>query len=352
MASGSFFNTFGNALIGAGGSILNGIGSIVSTSMANKANKQIAAETNAANERINQSQLDYNWDMWHAQNDYNNPAASRKRLADAGLNPIYYGLDGSSAASGNAFTPIASQQAASTIPNDFSAFGDAALRYAQIRNIEADTKQKESTSGLTTEQAETIRQLRSGELIIQGQQIKLNEDIHSLNDANLKKISAEIDSMRQSISESNARIADYQSQITKRQFDADLAKCYYELEMRYKDGLLSLQERNLVISWFQALTDRQNASTNYYNAETSRSRMLNDSFDMNSTRFARIGMMQGIGSNSRANATYTYGKNRREEKAFSYEQISRSANAFISVTDAVFAPVHHNTRVMNDVLGR
>lgn len=347
-----FFDKFGSSLIGAGGSILNGIGSIISTSMANKANKQIAAETNASNERINQSQLDYNWDMWNAQNEYNNPSASRKRLTDAGLNPIYYGLDGSSAASGNAYTPIASQQAPATIPNDFSAFGDAALRFAQIKNIEADTKQKESSAGLNTELSETERQVRSKQIVLLGQQIGLNIDTHNMNKENIHKISVEIDSMRQAMDESLARIADYQSQITKRQFDSDLAKCYYELEQRYKDGLLSLQERNLAISWFQALTYRQNADTNYYNAETSRYKFYNDSFDMNATRNARIGMMQGIGSSGRANATYSYGKNRREEKAFSYEQISRAANAYISVTDAVFSPIHHNSRVMNDVLGR
>lgn len=347
-----FFDKFGNALIGAGGSVLNGVTSLIATNKANKTNRQIAADTNAANERINQSQIDYNWDMWNAQNEYNNPAAQRKRLTDAGLNPIYYGLDGNSAGSGNAFTPVSAQQASPTIPNDLSGFGDAAMKFAQIRNLEASTKKLESDAGLSNENAETVRQLRSGQLVLQGQQIKLNFDQHLLNSAKEKEILASVDSLRQSLDESKARIDNIRSEISQRQFDQRLNQAIYELDQKYKQGLLSLQEKQLAVSWFNAFTDRQNASTNYYNAETGRMSAVNQAYQDNQMLPYKRRWMSSMSTFNSTQSRYTHDQNVRLNKAFNLEQINRAANAYKSVVDAFFTPVHHNIDIGNSFLGR
>lgn len=42
-------------------------------------------------------QNDWNLNMWNMTNEYNTPAEQVKRMREAGLNPLYYGLDGSSA---------------------------------------------------------------------------------------------------------------------------------------------------------------------------------------------------------------------------------------------------------------
>lgn len=347
-----FFDKFGNALLGAGGSVINGITSLIATNKANKTNRQIAADTNAANERINQSQIDYNWDMWNAQNDYNNPAAQRKRLTDAGLNPIYYGLDGNSAGAGNSFTPATAQQASPTIPNDFSGFGDAAMKFAQIRNLEASTKKLESDAGLSNENAETVRQLRSGQLVLQGQQIKLNFDQHSLNTAKEKEILASVDSLRQSLDESKARIDNIRSEISQRLFDQRLNQAIYELDQKYKQGLLSLQEKQLAVSWFNAFTDRQNASTNYYNAETGRMSAVNQAYQDNQMLPYKRRWMSSMSTFNSTQSRYTHDQNLRLNKAFNLEQINRAANAYKSVVDAFFTPVHHNLDIGNSFLGR
>lgn len=46
-----------------------------------------------------QMEQQHQWDleMWNMTNEYNAPANQVKRMQDAGLNPLYYGLDGSSA---------------------------------------------------------------------------------------------------------------------------------------------------------------------------------------------------------------------------------------------------------------
>lgn len=46
-----------------------------------------------------QMEQQHKWDleMWNMTNEYNSPINQVKRMQDAGLNPLYYGLDGSSA---------------------------------------------------------------------------------------------------------------------------------------------------------------------------------------------------------------------------------------------------------------
>lgn len=106
--------------------------SIVNTNNTNKANRQIAAETNMSNERnvaatnranyeIAQMSNEYNqqmlerqieqeWDMWNAQNEYNSASSQRQRLEDAGLNP-YLMMDGGSAGTASGMTSPAAQPA-------------------------------------------------------------------------------------------------------------------------------------------------------------------------------------------------------------------------------------------------
>lgn len=80
-----------------------------STKNTNKTNLKIADRTNQANMDIAQMSNEYNmamldkqiaeqWKMWHAQNEYNSPAAQRQRREDAGYNP-FMGEDGGTASS-------------------------------------------------------------------------------------------------------------------------------------------------------------------------------------------------------------------------------------------------------------
>lgn len=77
------------------------------TESTNQANRDIAAETNQANREIAQMnnqynrenlerQIDEQWKMWNAENEYNSASAQRARLEEAGLNP-YMMMSGGSA---------------------------------------------------------------------------------------------------------------------------------------------------------------------------------------------------------------------------------------------------------------
>lgn len=324
-----------SALIGAGASIINGIGNLFGVSKSNKTNREIAAMTNATNERINQSQLDYNWQMWHAQNEYNNPAAQRKRLTDAGLNPIYYGLDGNSAASGNSFSPIAAQQASPTIPQNFDFVSDAAMKYAQIQNMQADTNLKNAGAGLDIEKAESERQLRSGMLTIQGQNIRLNENYIKSSAKEIDKLAADIRSINQSVEESLTRVNDLRSQISQREFEKRIRYAEYLLDRKYKNGLLTLQEKNLALGWFNAFTDRKNANTNYYN-------VLNQNFRENWMLPYNQRQSESISQFNENNAEYIKSQNKREQDKFTLEQISRAADAYKSAcTSLIYSQFTH-----------
>ena len=104
------------------------------------------------NEAMSVKQNAWNLEQWNRENEYNTPAAQVQRLRDAGLNPLYYGLDGNSAgASPTAAQPLGYDRA--SIPNmdNPMAFGlDSALKLAQVRNVQADTERKQAETQVTS----------------------------------------------------------------------------------------------------------------------------------------------------------------------------------------------------------
>ena len=94
-------------------------------------------------EKMWNAQNAWNLEQWNAQNEYNTPEAQLQRLRDAGLNPLYYGLDGSSAGDLSSAQPLGYERAnMGSADNPILAGLDAATRTAQISNIQADTAKK------------------------------------------------------------------------------------------------------------------------------------------------------------------------------------------------------------------
>lgn len=102
------------AAIGAAGDIvatgMQTAASITNTNNTNKTNIAIADKTNQTNKEIAQMNNEYNeaqlekqiqqeWDMWNAENEYNSPAAQMQRYKDAGINPY---MASGNVSSGNA----------------------------------------------------------------------------------------------------------------------------------------------------------------------------------------------------------------------------------------------------------
>lgn len=141
--------TAAGAALGAGA---NAIGQANLNRKNRKFAKQQAEEQRAYSTEMWEKQNIWNKDMWEATNEYNSPTEQMKRMRDAGLNPLYYGLDGSSANGLEAAQPLGYEQAKSQpTVNPMSAainggtqvasmIKDLQLKDAQIDKLKEDTK--------------------------------------------------------------------------------------------------------------------------------------------------------------------------------------------------------------------
>lgn len=132
------------------------IGSIVGAGI----NSASQAATNASQERMFNKQLEYNREAeqrnydyqdkaWERETQYNSPAAQRQRYIDAGLNPsmMMEGQSAFNASMGNVTpsqAPAAPQLQAPQYGDIFRALGDSLSQQAQLENIRADARLKNS----------------------------------------------------------------------------------------------------------------------------------------------------------------------------------------------------------------
>lgn len=161
MADNTTFNPIVPSVVGAGGTLLGSAIGSISQAVQNKRvldyNREEAEKQRAWNEKMYNEQNAWNLEMWNKTNEYNSPQQQVNRLRDAGLNPLFYGLDGSSANAMSSAQPLGYERAqAENQPNPFgntardmaSATGlglqgmslkkDIELKNAQIDKLKAD----------------------------------------------------------------------------------------------------------------------------------------------------------------------------------------------------------------------
>lgn len=148
----------GAGLIAGAGSLIGGLFGSKSTSSANSTNMKIAQMNNEFNESMMNKQIQYNWDMWNAQNKYNDPSAQMQRLTAAGISP-YQMLNGSNAGvagtGGSVSAPTA--QPVQVQPYDWSqSFSQAGNQIAQSFINQAQVKQMEANANLMNANAQNV----------------------------------------------------------------------------------------------------------------------------------------------------------------------------------------------------
>ena len=144
-------------------SCIHTFASILNTKNTNKANLQITDRTNAANKEIAQmanehneamlnKQIQQQWDMWNAENEYNSPSAQMQRYADAGVNPY---MSVGNVSSGNASSmsspsaqpaAVPQMQGATMQPADMSGLAGLrgiASRFVELMQAKEDIKGKQ-----------------------------------------------------------------------------------------------------------------------------------------------------------------------------------------------------------------
>lgn len=291
----------GSALIGAGSSLIGGIFNMIGQNKTNQNNLQIARETNASNERIAQQTNELNWDsllyqnqfnldMWNMSNEYNSPAKQLERLRDAGLNPLFYGLDGNS--NNNALTSAAGSpsipgfaQMPAAMQNPFAGLG-ASIQQAGAQYSLAKLQDAQAQSALqdvlyTEAKTQTENLLRNGMFKLQEVTIENVISGTKVNDKTVEKFTQEISESVQRISESNQRIAESVAKIKSMQYNDFMRSVEAYIQKKHLDNQDAVAFKQATTSLYVAVNgvrqadeqlaiNQQNAYTEGYNAVTNR----------------------------------------------------------------------------------
>lgn len=216
------------------------------------------------NEAMMNKENAFSLDMWNRTNEYNSPAQQVARLREAGLNPLYYGLDGSSAngfqsaealgydrASANAFeNPLSAGLKGAVSGLDAfnsarSAQKDIELKNAQIDKIKSDTV----GVGLDNEFKDKTMQAR-----VQAEELK-----NSLTREQVKNFEKQRDVMEADIQK---RLAETKTELERAAL-TEAEKILKQSEAKEIIALLPLKE-NLLLA--QTDAQRAAASASWANA--------------------------------------------------------------------------------------
>lgn len=124
----------------AGAGLLSAGASVANTLITNNFNKKEAEKQREWNEEMMDKQNEWSLNMWNKTNEYNTPEAQVQRLRDAGLNPLYYGLDGSSANGLESAQPLGYERASMSGMDNPVAAGLGA--YTQMKSLQKDIELK------------------------------------------------------------------------------------------------------------------------------------------------------------------------------------------------------------------
>ena len=271
------------SLISGGASLLGGLANSASQSSANRANLQIARETNQMQYQMFQEQNAFNERMYNQMQQYNTPAAQMQRYSDAGINPY---IAAGNVQTGNAQSALQSAQplplhTAQMIPttgigDSFSQIGNIISQYAQNELALSQAQKNRAEAGwvdrlngaqLNKMSAETNNLFQQGSLL--GLDYKLKNDtlgnyikLSDLSVLNAEKTNEQLDVITQSARLENALKninLGIQSKYGERLFVAQLSKTLAEsfatqAGVRQRDAQIAI--------------DKQNANTNAKNAQT------------------------------------------------------------------------------------
>lgn len=135
------------AIIGAGASVTTagamGVASGKMNKRAENFNREEAANQRAFSEYMANKQNAWNTEFWERASAYDSPAAQMERLREAGLNPLYFGLDGNaSQAAPTAAQPLGYERAVA--PNYRNPVGDALEAATSVSNLQKDIELKDA----------------------------------------------------------------------------------------------------------------------------------------------------------------------------------------------------------------
>lgn len=224
---------------------------------AEKFNKEEAERQRQWNEAMAEKQNAWNYEMWLEQNKYNSPASQVERLRAAGLNPIYYGLDGSSAGEITAAQPLGYERAEiSNYANPIAAGLDAASTIAQTKLAFSNAGRADKEGDLAAEKAITESLMRDRQYDFLGVQIDLAHSQENLNNAQIKKVAADIHVVEKQAEKLDVDMLEAYSRMDVAQRGQKLAEDTFEFSKAIQNSNLTLREKEVAVMWYNAFTQR------------------------------------------------------------------------------------------------
>lgn len=182
------------------GAVASALGTVFGAINSNHQEKMQIAENQKNRDfarEMAQYQNEQNIEMWKRNNEYNTPAAQVSRMRAAGLNPALMYAGGSPAVPSVAPAMSGGNGANGSVGGNFAPFDalSASRMQAEIRNIDADTKQKESQTGLNITETEIRQGLKNGMIEKQNMEIRLGNSQADLTDKEITKITPLINNL-------------------------------------------------------------------------------------------------------------------------------------------------------------
>ena len=235
------FSGLAAAGVGALGSLFGGLFGKKGSDKANQMNLQIARETNQANRENQEYQNAWNLEQWNRENEYNSPLEKRKRLEAAGLNPIFYGLDGVANAGSLQSAPFTAVNGAPMLNSgEFlgNSIANAAKTAAEIELMRSQAKKNDAERSLTEVETETKKMLQKGEFEIQGVVIDGLRKENDIKDETIKNLVSERSKLEEEAKE-------IQDRVISRKRDLDIKDFIARANKAYQDEVVVLEKRKL-----------------------------------------------------------------------------------------------------------
>ena len=270
---GKFFSGAGGALIGGA---LSGISNLFGAHSQNQSvEKQLAAAREEAEKTRKwqtserESQNDWNYKLWQANNEYNTPAAVQARLEAAGINPDLYvsqgALQGSSVQAQGGHTP-SGPVADTSAWNRYKPIGSVASQAladtalsAQVAKTNAETEGQHHTNDILASDASFRDAFNQGQLDTQRSTILVNGSKINLNDAQASQARSMVEQINASIGKIKAEVdllisqaADVDDRIWERHVRVALDSFIEHGKLKVLQGQLKVSEDKVKLA-FQEL---------------------------------------------------------------------------------------------------
>ena len=267
---GKFFQGAGGALIGGA---LSGISNLFGAHSQNQTvDKQLAAAREEAEKTRKwqtserESQNDWNYKLWQANNEYNAPAAVQARLKAAGINPDLYvtqgALQGSSIQAQGGHTP-SGPVADTSAWNRYRPIGSVASQAiadtalsAQVSKTTAEAEGQKHTNDILSSDASFRDAFNQGQLDTMESVILVNDSKIKLNDAEasqarsmVEQINASIKKIKSEVDLLISQAADVDDRIWERHVRVALDSFIEHGKLKTIQGQLKVSEKQLKLAF-------------------------------------------------------------------------------------------------------